>query len=133
MKKVLIIEDNIEIRENTAELLEFSNYSVITAENGNVGFELAKKYRPDVILCDMMMPDSDGREFLKLAKEDEFVRNIPLVFFSAGSLTPDIRRDLTKAASDYLQKPFTEQELIISMEKALDKKNDGLSFSSTSK
>ena len=120
MKKVLIIEDNIEIRENTAELLELSNYLVITAENGNIGFEMAKVYKPDVILCDMMMPESDGRHFLKLAKEDDFVCNIPLVFFSAGSLSSEVRRGLIEDATFYLQKPFTEEELILSMQRILN-------------
>ena len=120
MKKVLIIEDNIEIRENTAELLELSNYLVITAENGNIGFEMAKAYKPDVILCDMMMPESDGRDFLKLAKEDDFVSNIPLVFFSAGSLSSEVRGGLIEDATYYLQKPFTEEELILSMQRILN-------------
>ena len=119
MEKILIIEDNPEIRENTAELLELNNYSVITAENGNEGFELAKRFVPDIILCDMMMPETDGRKFLKLARADEALCNIPLIFFSAGSISSDIRRGLVKEASDYLPKPFSEQELLEAIKRTL--------------
>src|SRR5215212_1459514 len=122
MKKILIIEDNIDIRENTAELLELGNYSVITAENGNEGFELAKRFVPDIILCDMMMPETDGRKFLKLARADEVVCNIPLIFFSAGSISSDIRRGLIKEASDYLTKNFNEKELMENIKRTLLKK-----------
>jgi CheY-like chemotaxis protein len=122
MKKILIIEDNAEIRENTTELLELSNYKVMSAENGNIGFELAKKFSPDLILCDMMMPETDGREFLKLAKEDSVVRDIPLIFFSAGSFYPEVRKGLIKAANGYLQKPFTEEELLKIIENGLAEK-----------
>ena len=123
MKKVLIIEDNTDIRENTTELLELGNYRVITAENGNEGFELAKRFVPDIILCDMMMPETDGRKFLKLARADEVLCNIPLIVFSAGSISSDIKRGLIKEASDYLPKPFTEQELLETINRGFVKKN----------
>ena len=123
MKKILIIEDSPEIRENTAELLELNNFSVLTAENGDTGFELAKTYQPDVILCDMMMPGSDGREFLRLARNDSVVREIPYVFFSAGSATPGIKKSLIHGAAGYLRKPFTEQQLLETINSALYKKS----------
>lgn len=85
MKKILIIEDNDEIRENTAELLGLHNYDVFTAEEGGEGYELARKHEPDLILCDIMMPETDGRRFLKLARNDKIVRDIPLVFFLCGN------------------------------------------------
>lgn len=112
MKKILIIEDNGEIRENTAELLELNHYNVFTAEEGSEGFELAKKHNPDLILCDIMMPETDGRRFLNLARNDKMVRNIPLIFFSAGTAAPDIQKTLVKAANGFLRKPFTEEELL---------------------
>lgn len=112
MKKILIIEDNDEIRENTAELLGLHNYDVFTAEEGGKGFEMAQKYGPDLILCDIMMPETDGRRFLRLAKNDKIVRNIPLIFFSAGTGSPEVQRNLIKAANGFLQKPFTEEELL---------------------
>jgi CheY-like chemotaxis protein len=121
MKKVLIIEDNKDIRENTAELLEFNNYSVFTAENGIAGFASAKKINPDIILCDMLMPKSDGMEFLRLASNDNFVRDIPLIYFSAGSLSFEIKKGLIREAVGYLRKPFTENQLLMIIEKGLEK------------
>lgn len=118
MKKILIIEDNTAIRENTAELLELNRFSVLTAENGQAGFELAKISVPDIILCDMMMPDTDGRQFLKLVKEDVITANIPLVFFSAGSLAPEIQEQLVTGKDGYLKKPFTEEGLLDAVKKA---------------
>ena len=112
MKKILIIEDNDEIRENTAELLALHNYNVFTAEEGGEGFDLAKKHGPDVILCDIMMPETDGTRFLKLARNDDAVRNIPLIFFSAGTAVPEVQQSLAKASNGFLKKPFTEEELL---------------------
>ena len=112
MKKILIIEDNEEIRENTAELLELNHYDVFTAGEGGEGFEMAKKLEPDLILCDIMMPETDGRRFLLLARNDKVVRDIPLIFFSAGTGTPEIQKALVKAADGFLKKPFTEEELL---------------------
>jgi CheY-like chemotaxis protein len=122
MKKVLIIEDNREIRENTAELLELNNYSVLVAENGRIGFDLAKRSIPDIILCDMMMPETNGWEFFKLAKEEYSICNIPIIFFSAGSFIPEVEKSLIKGANGYLQKPFTEAELLKNIERGLDGK-----------
>src|SRR5687768_721251 len=119
LKKILIIEDNADIRENTAEMLELSNYKVLVAENGSIGFRMAQQHEPDIILCDIMMPESDGRWFLKLAKADEIVRTIPLIFFSAGSIPPDERALLLKQADSYLPKPFTENELLDAIKNAL--------------
>lgn len=112
MKKILIIEDNDEIRENTAELLELHNYNVFTAHEGGAGYKLAKKHEPDLILCDIMMPETDGRMFLKLARADKAVRDIPLIFFSAGTASPEVQKGLAKAANGFLKKPFTEEELL---------------------
>jgi len=119
MRTILVIEDNKEIRENTAELLELNNYRVICARNGQVGFALAKQHHPDLVLCDMMMPDTDGLEFLHLAKNHSRVKTIPLIFFSAGSPAPDMKRKLVKAADYYLQKPFEEKDLLKAVGKVL--------------
>ena len=123
VKKILIIEDNEEIRENTAELLGLHNYDVFTAEEGGEGYELAKKHEPDLILCDIMMPETDGRRFLRLAKNDKLVRDIPLIFFSAGTGSPEVQKALIRAANGFLQKPFTEEELLKAVHKFLDSKN----------
>jgi CheY-like chemotaxis protein len=122
VKKILIIEDNEEIRENTAELLGLHNYDVFTAEEGGEGYELARKHEPDLILCDIMMPETDGRRFLRLAKNDKMVRDIPLIFFSAGTGSPEVQKALIRAANGFLQKPFTEEELLKAVHKFLDSK-----------
>ena len=88
MNTVLVIEDNPEIRENTEEMLLINHYHVLTAENGQVGYEMARSRAPDIILCYMMMPQSDGQTFLSLAKADNNVQRIPIVFFSAGTMRP---------------------------------------------
>jgi CheY-like chemotaxis protein len=125
MEKILIIEDNEEIRENTRELLELSHYRVISAENGGAGFELAKEHRPDLILCDMMMPGTDGRQFLKLAKANDIVREIPIVFFSAGSPLPEVHSVLIEVANGFLKKPFTEEELLEIIKEAIGNNSNG--------
>lgn len=118
MQTILIIEDNAEVRENTAELLEVNNYFVLTAKNGGEGFELAKKHLPDLILCDIMMPETDGKMFLKLAKANKAVKEIPLIFFSAGT-APEIQREILKSANGFLKKPFSEQELLTKIQTSL--------------
>ena len=112
MKKILVIEDNREIRENTVELLELSSFQVFSAANGKVGFQIAKKHQPDLILCDMMMPETNGWDFLKMAKEDDLTHDIPLIFFSAGSFIPEMRNLMLAQSDQYLAKPFTTDELL---------------------
>jgi CheY-like chemotaxis protein len=119
-EKILVIEDNLEIRENTAELLALNNYEVLQAENGSAGFLLAKEFKPDLILCDLMMPETDGYKFLKLADEDLIVQNIPLIFFSAGSLPIELQK-IQRRADGYLMKPFSENQLIKAIELGLCK------------
>lgn len=123
VKKILIIEDNEEIRENTAELLGLHDYDVFTAEEGGEGFKMAKMHGPDLILCDIMMPETDGRRFLRLAKNDEAVRDIPLIFFSAGTGSPELQKNLVKAADGFLRKPFSEEELLTAVKKFLNSSN----------
>ena len=122
MIKILVIEDNREVRENTAELLELNQFLVVTAENGQIGFEKAITCRPDIILCDMMMPETDGRAFLALAKQDERVRQIPLVFFSAGTVNPKAQKKLVSAANGFIKRPFTTEELLHVIHHALQER-----------
>ena len=112
MNKVLVIEDDEAIRENTAELLAIGNYNVITAENGSAGFVQAKEHRPDVVLCDMMMPKTDGYTFLKLVRSDKNLQHIPIIFFSAGTLPLNEQNRLIKAGNGFLKKPFLEEDLL---------------------
>lgn len=121
MKKVLIIEDDTVVRENTAELLELAEYEVITASNGKSGLAIAKKERPDIIVCDIMMPEMDGYGVLQGLAEDSGTQHIPFIFLSAKTEHKDIRRGMDLGADDYLTKPFEEEELISAIESRLAK------------
>jgi len=117
MKTVLVIEDNNLLRENTAELLELAGYSVFTSPNGYEGYKNVLDNKPDVILCDVLMPDSGGLVFLKLVKENISTKNIPLIFFSADSVPNSVIKGIEPEADIYLSKPFTNEDLLIAVEK----------------
>lgn len=125
MKKVLVIEDNADVRENTADILTFAGYKSITAENGRIGIEMAKKQLPEVILCDIMMPEIDGFEVLKVLSKKSKTAHIPFIFLTSKSEKSDIRKGMNLGADDYLTKPFTEKELLDTIESRL-KKHDFL-------
>jgi len=110
MKKILVIEDNAHIRENTAEILSLANYSVITAENGKVGVDLANKEKPDLIMCDIMMPELDGYGVLHILSKKPETALIPFIFVSAKTERSDIRKGMELGADDYLVKPFSLAE-----------------------
>src|SRR6056297_2286819 len=116
MKSVLLIEDDSVLRENTAELLEFSGYAVKTASNGKKGVTAAIEFLPDVIICDIMMPELDGYGVLRAIMEEESTRNIPFIFLSAKTEYQDVRKGMQLGADDYLTKPFEENELIGAIE-----------------
>jgi DNA-binding response OmpR family regulator len=118
---ILIIEDNPEIRENTAELLTLANYSVLTAENGKIGVEMATKEAPDLILCDIMMPELDGYGVLHILSRTAQTAGIPFIFLTAKTETGDMRKGMNMGADDYLMKPFDESELLNSIESRLRK------------
>jgi len=117
MKTVLVIEDNILLRENTAELLELAGYHVLTSSNGHLGFKNAFDNKPHIVLCDIVMKDSGGETFLRLAKEEISTRNIPIIFFSAGSAPLSVSKGIERGGDIYLQKPFTNEELLDAVEK----------------
>jgi len=119
MKKVLLIEDDLSLRENTAEILELSGYEVIMAPNGIVGVERAKAYLPDVIVCDIMMPELDGYGVLEQLYADEKTKYIPFIFLSAKTERAEIRMGMDMGADDYLTKPFEEEELLSAIESRL--------------
>lgn len=112
MGTILIIEDNPELRDNTVELLELAGYKVFEAGNGNDGYIKARNNKPDVILCDMVMPQSDGIALLKLIKDEPSTSGIPLIFFSAGSAPLAVQKGMERGADEYLKKPFTNEELL---------------------
>ena len=119
MRKILLIEDDQVLRENTAELLELSNYEVITAKNGKEGVSLIKTHLPDIVICDIMMPVLDGYGVLKALSKDEKTKYIPFIFLSAKIQHSDIRKGMNLGADDYIVKPFTEEELIGAIESRL--------------
>lgn len=123
MKKILLIEDNADVRENTAEILGLAQYHVITAENGKEGVELAQKEKPDLIICDIMMPVLDGHGVLHLLSKNEETASIPFIFLTAKAERSDFRKGMEMGADDYLTKPFDDVELLTAIEMRL-KKND---------
>ncbi len=119
MRKVLLIEDDSVLRENTAELLELSDYEVLTASNGKKGVKAAKTYLPDVIVCDIMMPELDGYGVLEKLSKEESTMHIPFIFLSAKTEKEDIRKGMNLGADDYLTKPFEEKDLRNAIESRL--------------
>jgi CRP-like cAMP-binding protein/CheY-like chemotaxis protein len=131
-KKVLIIEDNDDIRENVIEILELAGYQVAGASNGKVGVELAFKEIPDIILCDIMMPEMDGYGVLyMLSKRPETIA-IPFIFLTAKAEHFDRRKGMEMGADDYLTKPFDDMELLNAIESRLRKKEGQQAFYSKS-
>ncbi|HVM88432.1 MAG TPA: response regulator [Puia sp.] len=118
-KKILIIEDNNDIRENVEELLSLTGFEVITASNGTNGIEIAMLEKPDIIVCDVSMSDVDGYEVLKHLKKNEQSKSIPFIFLTARSEKKDIQYGLSLGASGYLVKPFSEKELISAINNSL--------------
>jgi DNA-binding response OmpR family regulator len=112
MKKLLLIEDDQIMRENTAEILELSNFKVEVAENGKVGVKKAKEFNPDLIVCDIMMPELDGYGVLHMLSRDPSTSTIPFIFLTAKAEKSDIRRGMELGADDYLTKPFEEMDLL---------------------
>jgi CRP/FNR family cyclic AMP-dependent transcriptional regulator len=120
-KTILLIEDNEELRENIAEILELADYRILTAENGKVGVEKAIAAQPDLIICDIMMPVLDGYGVVHLLNKNSQVQNTPFIFLSAKSERGDIRKGMELGADDYIPKPFTEIELLTAIESRLRK------------
>jgi DNA-binding response OmpR family regulator len=121
MYKVLLIEDDVAVRENTAELIELSGYEVITAPNGKMGVSTAKNILPDIIICDIMMPELDGYGVIKELSNEPTTKYIPFVFLSAKTEHKDIRKGMDLGADDYLTKPFEENDLMSAIESRLAK------------
>ena len=121
MKRLLLIEDDIVLRENTAEILELNGYEVKTATNGKKGVEAAKQYMPDLIICDIMMPELDGYGVLSKLSQNEKTNSIPFIFLSAKTEHRDIRKGMELGADDYLTKPYEEMELVGAIESRLAK------------
>src|SRR6476620_1838784 len=120
-KRVLVIDDNNDIRENTAEILELAGYKTFTAENGKKGVEVAIKENPSVIVCDIMMPELDGYGVLHLLRKNPEAQNVPFIFLTAKTERNDFRKGMEMGADDYVTKPFEDIELLNAIEIRLKK------------
>jgi DNA-binding response OmpR family regulator len=123
MKSILIIEDEYQIRNNLREILLLSDYDPLVAENGLQGLQLAKDKHPDLILCDLMMPELDGYDVLNQLRQDYSTATIPLIFLTAKSEWSDLRRGMELGADDYLTKPFNTEELLQAINTRLEKQS----------
>jgi CRP-like cAMP-binding protein len=121
MKTILVIEDNAQMRGNIAEILALASYQVVQAENGRQGILQARQTRPDLILCDIMMPELDGYGVLHILSSDSSLAEIPFLFLSAKADAADFRFGMSLGADDYLTKPFDDLTLLNAVELRLKK------------
>jgi CheY-like chemotaxis protein len=112
MKTILLIEDNINFLENLTEYLELEDYNILIADNGKKGFELAIEFIPDLIICDVLMPEMDGHEVLHLLLETAKTYEIPFIFSTSNSQKIDKEQALKDGADDYIVKPFELKTLL---------------------
>lgn len=119
MVTILLIEDNHDIRENICELLELQGYSVIVAHNGKTGLSLAKEKIPDIILCDIMMPEANGYEVFDGLKNDAATVHIPFIFLTASIEKREVEKAFGIGAKGYIRKPFEAGELFDTIERCL--------------
>ena len=121
MKNILVIDDNPDIRKNISEILELAGYNTLTAENGKQGVDQALKGKPDLIVCDIMMPDLDGYGVLHLIRRNPETQFIPFIFLTAKTERSDLRKGMEMGADDYITKPFEDIELLNAIEVRLNK------------
>ncbi len=121
MAKILIIEDEPNIRENLVEILELENHQPLAAPDGRAGLELARREKPELILCDVMMPGLDGYGVLKALREDSATARIPFIFLTARGERGDVRTGMNLGADDYLVKPVRIQEVLDAIEARLER------------
>lgn len=112
MKTILIIEDQPDMRDNIATILEMENYAVLAAEDGCAGLQLARDEKPDLILCDIMMPAMSGHAVLQRVREDRTIAGTPFIFLTARGEKQDLRAGMNLGADDYLTKPVTATDLL---------------------
>jgi len=112
MKKILVIDDEAEMRRNLLTILRLEKFEPIGAENGRAGLALIKSEKPDLILCDVMMPELDGYGVLQALREDSAIAEIPLIFLTAKGERTDIRSGMNRGADDYLTKPVEKADLL---------------------
>jgi DNA-binding NarL/FixJ family response regulator len=121
MKKILVIEDEPEMRRNLTTILRLEKFQPLAAENGRVGVELARKEKPDVILCDVMMPELDGYGVIAALRAEAETVTIPFIFLTAKGEKPDIRAGMNLGADDYLTKPVGKADLLAAIRSRLER------------
>lgn len=112
MKQILVIEDEPEMRRNLLTILKLEKFQPLGAENGRIGLEMAKREKPDLILCDVMMPELDGHGVLEALRQDEDTASIPFIFLTAKGEKADLRSGMNLGADDYLTKPVAKKDLL---------------------
>lgn len=122
MAKILVIEDEELVRANIAELLDAEEHDVVTAENGFLGALWAQEHLPELIICDVMMPELNGYEVLETLSENADTAMIPFIFLTAMADKAEIRQGMTSGADDYLTKPFSRAELLEAVNTRLSKR-----------
>ncbi len=123
MNKILVIEDEEFIRDNLIELLEIEGFQAIGAENGFVGVQLAKESQPDLILCDVMMPELDGYGVLSALREDSATAGIPFMFLTASADRNNLQKIREMGMNDYILKPFNIDKFLAAITNRLDNQN----------
>ena len=116
MIKILVIEDDASVLDNLEDILTLENFQVLTAKNGREGVDVALRQLPDLIVCDVMMPEMDGYEVVKCLREEPATKMIPFIFLTAKAERLDYREGMESGADDYVTKPFRPQELINAIE-----------------
>ena len=119
MKRILVIEDEPEMRRNISALLRYHEYQPLEAENGRTGVELARREKPDLILCDVMMPELDGYGVLQALQQDAGLALIPFIFLTAKADKDALRSGMNLGADDYLTKPVANADLVQAIEARL--------------
>lgn len=121
MKKILVIEDEEFILEAILEILEAEDFQAIAAENGAIGVQVAREHIPDLIICDILMPEMNGREVLTQLRSDPVTANIPFIFITAQADSDSVRKGMELGADEYVTKPFTHEELLHAVSRRLSR------------
>ena len=123
MKTILVVEDQPDMRENILTILTMEDYAVLEADDGSRGLEIAREEKPDLILCDVMMPGMDGHALLQALRGEPSIAGTPFIFLTARGEKPDFRAGMNLGADDYLTKPVGADELLAAIESRLDRES----------
>ncbi len=119
MKRILVIEDQAPMRRNLALLLELEGYTVLTAPDGRAGVETARREKPDLVICDIMMPELDGHGVVRALRSERETALLPFIFLTAKGEKDDVRAGMQYGADDYLTKPVIREDLLVAVKTRL--------------